>query len=87
MMDKVISYRELKAQEEIGSRREVEVVTTLGFLLALRNHREVCRRDELAAMAMQGTLSNETGYVRPESIAEFAYEVADAMLHVQEKTT
>lgn len=83
-MEKVNSYRELKAQEVLESRRDVEVVTTIGFLLALRNHREVCRRDELAAMAMQGTISNPSGYETPEHVAEYAYKTADAMLSLQE---
>lgn len=41
-------------------------------------------RDYFAAKAMQGEISNSEGFEKPESLAKFAYEVADAMLRARE---
>lgn len=51
-----------------------ENVRTEGLLL----------RDYFAAKAMQGELSKGEGFEKPENVAKYAYEVADAMLRARE---
>jgi len=41
-------------------------------------------RDYFAAKAMQGEISKSEGFEKPENVAKFAYEVADAMLLARE---
>ncbi|MGJ0482009.1 hypothetical protein [Pantoea agglomerans] len=40
-------------------------------------------RDYFAAKAMQGELSKSDGYETPSKIADYAYQVADAMLRAR----
>ena len=53
----VNGYRDLKTAELDGVDPDALVTTTLGFMLALRRHREVSWRDELAKAAITGTSS------------------------------
>lgn len=58
-----------------------------GYVSDWTNHPGMSLRDYLAARAMQGWLSTwgeSDGAVKPEKVAAFAYEMADAMLRARE---
>lgn len=78
----VNSYRDLKAAEAAGTRHDVIVRTSIGFLLALRSHREVSLRDEFAKAAIPASMAMASAYgaFNAAQAATAAYAVADAML-------